>query len=155
MVRNTNKIKKVMAIASGGGHWQQMTEIAPSFQDAETLFITTMPGLAERAGFSRYAVVPDFNLRTPARMAGAFFPILRQIWEFRPDVVISTGAAPGLMAIALGRAAGARTIWVDSIANAEQLSLSGKIAKKLAHVCFSQWEHVAVTQNIRYAGSVL
>jgi len=37
-------------------------------------------------------------------------------------VIVSTGAAPGYFAIVLGRLFGARTIWIDSMANIENLS---------------------------------
>lgn len=50
----------------------------------------------------------------------------------RPDIVISTGAAPGFFALLFGKLLGARTIWIDSIANAEQLSVSGQKVKLFA-----------------------
>ncbi len=33
----------------------------------------------------------------------------------RPDIVITTGAAPGYFCLRLGKLLGARTIWIDSI----------------------------------------
>ena len=53
--------------------------------------------------------------------------------KFRPNLVISTGAAPGVIGVVLGRLFLAKTIWVDSIANAEELSLGGKISVKIAN----------------------
>jgi UDP-N-acetylglucosamine:LPS N-acetylglucosamine transferase len=73
----------------------------------------------------------------------------------RPDVVISTGAAPGLFGILFGRLVGARTIWIDSIANAEKLSLSGRIASRIAHIALTQWPHLAATRRPSYRGSIL
>ena len=75
--------------------------------------------------------------------------------RFKPDVVISTGALPGVIAIAVGRAMGSRTIWVDSVANAEEMSMSGNLARRFAHLWMTQWEHVAAANGAEYAGSVL
>ena len=73
----------------------------------------------------------------------------------RPDVVLSTGAAPGFFAILFGKLLGARTIWVDSIANAEQLSLSGKKAGRFADLWLTQWPHLAQPGGPLYKGSVI
>ena len=49
------------------------------------------------------------------------------------------GAAPGFFAISLARLVGARSVWVDSIANAEELSLSGQKATRVATLTLTQW----------------
>jgi UDP-N-acetylglucosamine:LPS N-acetylglucosamine transferase len=73
----------------------------------------------------------------------------------RPDVIISTGAAPGILGIFFGRLIGAQTIWIDSIANAEELSLSGRIALRVAHKALTQWPHLAKAEGPEYHGSIL
>ena len=50
----------------------------------------------------------------------------------RPHVIVTTGAAPGYIAIRLGRILGARTVFLDSMANAEKLSLSAHLAERHA-----------------------
>lgn len=72
----------------------------------------------------------------------------------RPDVVVTTGAAPGYLAIRLGKLLGARTIWIDSVANADELSMSGRRALQQADVCITQWEHLADRDGPHYYGSV-
>jgi hypothetical protein len=69
--------------------------------------------------------------------------------------VVTTGAAPGYWAIRFGKLIGARTIWIDSIANAEELSMSGRLASKVADVCLTQWPHLDGEHGAQYAGSVL
>lgn len=147
--------RRILAVASGGGHWQQLQLLRPAFDGQEVFFLTTLPGLPEQFDAQPAAIIPDCNrdeklaiLRCTAALAG-------RIARFRPHVVISTGALPGVLALALGRAAGARTIWVDSVANAEEMSMSGKLAKRFAHLWMSQWEHVAAEAGAEYAGAVL
>ena len=73
----------------------------------------------------------------------------------RPNVIISTGAAPGLIAILLGRLMFVRTLWIDSIANGDELSMSGRIARRLAHQTLSQWQTVAKASRVGYWGQLL
>jgi hypothetical protein len=75
--------------------------------------------------------------------------------KVRPDVIITTGASVGLFALFLGGKLGAKTIWVDSIANCDTLSLSGIKAKKYADLYLTQWEHLADDDGPSFAGSVI
>ena len=71
-----------------------------------------------------------------------------------PGVVVSTGAAPGYLAIRFARMLGARTVWIDSIANVEELSMSGRDGQRDADLCLTQWPHLA-GGPVRYLGAVL
>ena len=75
--------------------------------------------------------------------------------RFRPDVVITTGAAPGYLAVRIARILGARTLFNDSIANAEQLSMSAQLAIRSADVTLTQWSHLADERGPRFEGAVL
>lgn len=86
------------------------------------------------------------------RSAFAIFRLLRRL---RPDVVVSTGAAPGFFAIRLGKLFRIRTIWIDRIANVEVLSLSGQKAGRYADLWLTQWEHLARSEGPQYFGNVL
>jgi len=44
---------------------------------------------------------------------------------------------------------------VDSIANAERLSLSGHMACRHANLMLTQWPHLASSEGPEYQGSVL
>ncbi len=49
----------------------------------------------------------------------------------------------------------ARTVWIDSIANIERLSLSGARARPVADVWLTQWAHLARPDGPEYWGAVL
>ncbi|PWR01976.1 UDP-N-acetylglucosamine--LPS N-acetylglucosamine transferase [Meridianimarinicoccus roseus] len=149
------KRKKILAIASGGGHWQQLMSMRQAFDDQDVLFVTTLAGLPEQYDAHPSRIVPDCNRNEKIAMVRNGIAMVGVMLRFRPQVVISTGALPGVIALALGRAVGARTIWVDSVANSEEMSMSGKLARRFAHLWLSQWEHVASTCGAEYAGSVL
>ena len=77
------------------------------------------------------------------------------VFRERPDVVVTTGAAVGYFAIVFGRLAGSRTIWIDSIANADEMSLSGQKASRFAQVVLTQWPELEKPDGPKYWGSVL
>jgi hypothetical protein len=73
----------------------------------------------------------------------------------RPHAIVTTGSAPMLAFVLLGRLMGAKSLWIDSIAQSEELSGSGKAAKTLATQTVSQWPQVARTEGLDCWGSVL
>lgn len=147
--------KRIIAIASGGGHWQQLMLMRDAFDGADVLYLTTLEGLPEQFGAEPAKIIPDCNRNEKWAMIRSALSLSGIIIKYQPHVVISTGALPGVMALALGRLIGAKTIWVDSVANAEEMSMSGKLARRVAHLWLSQWEHVANEEGAEYAGAVL
>jgi UDP-N-acetylglucosamine:LPS N-acetylglucosamine transferase len=147
--------KRVLAIASGGGHWQQLMRLRPAFERQHAVYVTTVAAYAADVPGSDLFVVTDANRDRPLKLIQAAFEVLFRVMKVRPDVVISTGAAPGLFGIIFGRLVGARTIWVDSIANAETVSLSGRIAVKFATLALTQWSHLAQADGPQHHGSIL
>lgn len=70
-------------------------------------------------------------------------------------MVLSTGAAPGYIAVRLGKLIGAKTIWIDSIANVEHLSMAGELAGQHADLWLTQWPHLAKADGPHFHGAVL
>lgn len=147
--------QRVLAIASGGGHWIQLKRMLPAFDGHDVAYLTTLVSARREVAPSRCYLVRDANRNTKlALLAMAVKVALVVAWE-RPNVVISTGAAPGFVALRIGKLMGARTIWVDSMANAEQLSLSGQRIGRHADLWLTQWPHLARENGPFYAGEVL
>lgn len=147
--------RRVLAVASAGGHWQQLMEIRPAFAGHTVQYVTTLDGLPAQFEAHPATIVRDCNRDAPLAVLVCLAQLVICVLRTRPHVVISTGALPGVIALALGRLVGARTIWVDSVANAETMSMSGKLARRFAHLWLSQWEHVATQAGATYLGRVL
>lgn len=155
MFRTTAKRPVVLAVSSGGGHWVQMQRLTPAFAGAEVHYATTDATAADQIGEARLHVYPDANKDTPLRLLAC---VARMAWivaKVRPDVVISTGAAGGFLAIKLARILGARTMFVDSIANAAALSISARLSVGVADRVLSQWPQVAALTGTEYRGAVI
>lgn len=146
---------KVLAVASRGGHWIQLLRLRPAFEGGDVLFVTTVPEYEAMVDGARFRVVTEANRSQLFRLGILALQILWiLLWE-RPTAVVTTGAAPGYLAVRFGKWFGARTLWIDSIANAEELSLSGRLASKHADAVLTQWEHLTAPGVAEFRGAVI
>ena len=145
---------KVLAVASGGGHWIQLLRVLPAFADAELICASVHADCAEDVPGSRLHVVTDANQWEKLRTLRLALEMLVIVLRERPQVVVSTGAAPGFFALLFGRLLGARTIWLDSLANVDRVSLSGRMVRPFAGLWLTQWPELARPEGPEYAGSV-
>jgi UDP-N-acetylglucosamine:LPS N-acetylglucosamine transferase len=154
-VKQPQKRTKVLAVASSGGHWVQLRRVVPAFADSEIVYVTVLESYRSQVPESRFYAVNDATRWNKLALLRLAFRLAWIIGKERPSVVISTGAAPGYFAILLGRWFGARTIWIDSMANIEDLSMSGARAGRFADLWLTQWPHLAKAEGPYYGGSVL
>lgn len=145
----------MLAVASGGGHWEQLMMLRPTLERYDIHFATTDAGIAVQHGIEGTHILPDCNQNKPARSVLCAMVAMRVVLRVWPDTVISTGAAPGFFCILAGRLVGARTLWIDSVANGERLSMCGRLSQYFAHECLTQWEHLAGESQPSYRGAVL
>lgn len=153
---NQDKPKRVFAVASSGGHWIQLLRLRPAFEGQEIIYVTVDKDYQRDVPDQKLCVVQDANMWNKFRLLVQMVQVLLLVLRYRPDVVLSTGAAPGYFAIRFGKWVGARTAWIDSIANSDELSMSGRHVRKHADLWLTQWEHLANSNDGPvYAGSVL
>jgi UDP-N-acetylglucosamine:LPS N-acetylglucosamine transferase len=146
---------KILAISSGGGHWIELLRLRPAFEDADVVYVTVQREYCDDVPGCVFRVINDATRWNKVAVLVMAARVLLILLRERPDVVITTGAAPGYFALRFGRWLKARTVWLDSIANAEELSMSGRIAGRFADLWLTQWEHLAVEGGPEYAGAVL
>lgn len=147
--------KRLLAISSGGGHWVQMLRLKAAFAGCAVTYASVRDEYALDVPFVSFVKVPDATRWDRIKFLKMVVAVAFLIIRIRPDVVLTTGAAPGFVAIRIARFIGAKTIWVDSIANVDEMSLSGKKAKRYADLWLTQWEHLAVPDGPIYRGTVL
>ena len=147
--------KKVLAVASGGGHWIQLMRLTPAFIDCDVVFVGVSNSYRSHVANHKFYLVSDATRWNKIGLVRMAVRLAWINWKERPDVVISTGAAPGYFAIFLGKLFGARTLWVDSIANVERLSMSGAMAGRHADLWLTQWPSLERPQGPYFRGSVL
>lgn len=148
------KTRKILAVASGGGHWIQLLRLRKAFNGCKVVYVSTHMGYEQMVDDSRFYKVSDGNRWSKIKLLKMAFELRKIIRKEKPDVIITTGAAPGLFALLWGRLSGCRTVWIDSIANVEIISLSGRIVKAFAHFHLTQWENLA-NKKSAFKGNVL
>ncbi len=155
-IRGKDKNMKILAISSAGGHWVQLQRLRLAWQGNQAVYVTT------KAEYQKDVLKDALDRSQPnhvfytieaatrwqkIKLLKQVFSIFRIYLRERPDVVISTGAAPGYFALRIGKLLGAKTIWVESIANADELSLSGQKVGTYADLWLTQWEHLAAESS--------
>jgi len=149
------KSNRVLAIASGGGHWVQLLRLRSAFKGHQVSYVTTIQGYQDELGDAKCYVVKDASRWDKMGLVVMLLQILWILIRVRPHVIITTGAAPGVFALRIGKLFGARTIWLDSIANAEELSMSGELAGPHADLWLTQWPKLERKDGPQYRGRVL
>lgn len=148
-------MKKILAVASGGGHWTQLMRLRKVFEGHDVTFVGVKEIYRSDVDGHRFYAVPDVSRLHKWSVLISLGKLAFILMKERPKVVITTGSAPGMLALRLGKLFGARTVWIDSIANVEEMSMSGKKAKKAADLWLTQWPHLADNDGPDFLGSVL
>lgn len=146
--------KRILAIASGGGHFVQLLRLRPAWDGHAVTYATVHAASASEVAPARLLVFRDVSRADWWRLPLTLFDIIAILVRVRPQVIVTTGALPGLLALALVRPFGVRTLWVDSIANSEVLSGSGGQAGRVATQVVTQWPQLA-EPGVEHWGSVL
>lgn len=146
---------KILAVASGGGHWVQLLRCLPAFDRCQLVFVTVNSVYRSQVPSHPFYAITDATRWNKFRLLFMALQLLYIFLKERPDTVISTGAAPGYVALRIGRLLGAKTIWIDSIANVEKLSLSGQRIGPHTDLWLTQWPHLARQHGPYFKGAVL
>lgn len=150
-----DKKKIILAVASAGGHWIQLLRLKPAFADHVVIYASTnKSNHVDVEGSSFYCFV-DANRKTWWNFFTMVFQAFRIIYRTRPSIIVTTGAAPGLMLLIVGRFFRTKNIWLDSIANVEKLSTSGRFARYFSDLYLTQWPDLAQPDGPSFNGSVL
>ncbi|MCK5872035.1 MAG: UDP-N-acetylglucosamine--LPS N-acetylglucosamine transferase [Methylococcales bacterium] len=149
------KQKKVLFISSSGGHWIQMLRLRASFVNFDEYYISTDKNYGESLSSGQFYAVRDASRWDKFGLVLQAMRILFLLIKIRPDVVLSTGAAPGFFALLFAKKMRIKTIWVDSLANVDKMSLSGLKVRPYADLWLTQWAHLAASKGPYFYGAVL
>jgi UDP-N-acetylglucosamine:LPS N-acetylglucosamine transferase len=147
--------QRVLAVSSGGGHWVQLLRVRSAFDGCDVAFVSVSRQYEPQVRPSRFYAVRDATRWDKFGLLVQAFQLATILIRERPDVVISTGAAPGYFAIRLAKLLSKRTVWIDSIANVEKLSMTGELVGRYADLWLTQWLHLARPQGPYFMGAVL
>lgn len=132
---------RVLLVGSSGGHLAQLAALRSWWQDRERRWVTfrTPDAVSSLAG---EAVVWAFHPTTRhvgnlIRNTGLAVRVMR---AYRPDVVVSTGAAVAFPFFLLAKLTGVPTVYIEVYDRIDTPTLTGRLCRPLSDRFCVQWE---------------
>jgi UDP-N-acetylglucosamine:LPS N-acetylglucosamine transferase len=161
MKARLGKHLKLVAGASTGGHVNELLILLEAaravWPQMPVAYITTMQiGVKSFASFGvPVYVLGEADRTKPLQSLMVFWRAFCTALVLRPDVVVTTGSMPLALFSLWAWLFGARIVWIDSVAQVERMSVSGRLAKRFASLCLVQWPEVSEKQSgVEYAGEL-
>ena len=139
--------KKVLFIASAGGHLSELLSLKPMMKDYDSFLMTEKTKSSEaltgeyqkRLGFLIYGTMAH-PFSYPFKLLGNCFISLYYYLKFRPQVIITTGVQSAGPMCCIGKIMGSKIIYIESFANIETKTASGSIIYHLADHFVILWK---------------
>lgn len=133
-----------------------MMALKPAWEDLECRWVTL------RAADSTYLLKPESVVFAHGPTVRNIPNLFRNLWlawktirEYRPNVILSTGAALAVPFFLVGRLRGVRLVYVVSFTRVQRPDLTGRLVYPLADAFFIQWPYSSRRKRMTYAGSVV
>ena len=140
-------MKKVMFISSTGGHLSELLQLKSLFNEYDYCLVTektkSTETLAQKyAGKTHYLVYGTKSHLFSYLFKFAFniFKSLFLMIKIRPDVVVTTGTHTAVPMCYLAKLFGKKVIFIETFANRETGTESGKMVYPIADVFIVQWK---------------
>lgn len=132
---------RVLLVCSNGGHLAQLSKLKPWWSRHERLWVTFEKADAQAMLASentRWAHFPTTrNLPNALRNMRLARRVLA---EYRPDVIISSGAGVAVPFFVLGRLAGITTVYLEVFDRIDSATLTGRMCAPLSDLFCLQWD---------------
>ncbi len=132
---------RALLVCSSGGHLLLLHQLQPWWEQQERLWVT-------------FRKLDSESLLAGEQVAWAYHPVTRNVgnflrnlklaWrvvrEYRPNVVVSTGAGVALPIFVVARMFKVKTVYVEAYERIESRSLTGRLCYPLSDLFLLQWE---------------
>lgn len=151
-------MKKICFISSSGGHFEQLMMLKPIMDKYESFIVTERTDYLAFEGEARIYYLEQVNRNEKTFIYRMIKNTLRTITIFfkeKPDIVISTGVLSTIPMCLLSKLFRKRLVYLESFANINEPTLTGKFLYKFADRFYVQWEEMLkVYPNAIYKGVV-
>lgn len=144
------KKKKVMFIASTGGHLNELLQLSPCFKNYNYTLITERTksnmGLRKKHPKRVHYIIPGTYTTFKAKLLYPFILLLNcfislfYMIRFMPSVVVTTGAHNAGPMCCLAKLFRKKVIFIETFANSSSPTKAGKLVYKFADHFIVQWE---------------
>ncbi len=142
-------MKRVMFISSAGGHLSEMLQLNSLFDKYDYQIITekTKSTLYLKDKYKNkvdylFYGTKDHMLVYPFKLLANCFKSLYYYFKYMPKVIITTGAHTAGPMCCIGKIFGSKIIFIESFANIETKTITGKLIYKFADMFIVQWEEM-------------
>ncbi len=134
---------KTCLVCSSGGHLDHLYAIKPLWENTDHFWAT-------------FAKEDSLSLLKDEKIYPVYFPSNRSIKALiintvravkilrkeRPDLIISSGAAPAVPFFYIGKMMGAKTVFIEAFDRFNKGSMTGKLCYRVSDVFIVQWEEM-------------
>ena len=137
---------KLLFISSTGGHLSELQKLSPLFTKYEYTLVTerTKTNRSLKNKYKHHLHYLAYG--TKDHPLTYFFVVIYNIIKslilyfiIRPDYIITTGAHTAVAMCYIGKLFGSRIIYIETFANIETKTLTGKLVYKIADKFIVQW----------------
>ena len=134
---------KICFVGSSGGHLTHLYMLKPFWQDKERFWVTFDKEDARSLlkGETIYPAYYPSNRSIRALLSNTVRAI-KILRRERPDLIISSGAAPAIPFFYVGKLLGMKTIYIEVFDRIDKTTMSGKICYPVSDRFIVQWEEM-------------
>lgn len=151
-----------MFIASTGGHLVELMQLKPLFKEYDYHIVTekTKTNLELKKEYGKklsYVIygTKDHKFTYIFKLLINCFIELFTFIRFRPKYIVTTGAHIAGPMCCIGKLFGCKIIFIETFANINTKTITGKLVYKFADLFLVQWEDMLeLYPNAKYWGSV-
>ena len=139
--------KKVLFISSTGGHLDELMQLSPMFKKYDYHIITEYTKTTKNLRNKYKDKIDYLVFGSKAHLFQYFFKFtynsfksLYLFFKIKPDVVVTTGAHTAVVMCYIAKIFRKKVIFIETFANINSKTLSGRMVYKIADLFLVQWE---------------
>ncbi len=139
-------MKKVLFIASTGGHLSELLQLKSCFNNYDYYLITEKTN-STKSLTNQYSNVDYLVFGTKDHIVSYIFKFgwnslksLYLYFKIRPQYIITTGTHTAVPICYIGKIFGSKIIFIETFANSESKTLAGKMLYPISNLFIVQWE---------------
>ena len=156
------KKKKVLFISSTGGHFNELQQLKPLFEKYDYHIITEKDnstiGAKEKYG-DKISYLPYETRKKIFRYIFVYFYLcLKTIYlyfKIKPQYIVTTGTHTAGPMCYLGKLFGSKIIYIETFANRNRKTATGRLIYPIADLFIVQWEEMLkIYPKAVYGGAI-
>ena len=139
-------MKKVMFISSTGGHLNELMQLKPLFENYDYCLVTekTKSNISLKNKFPKVSFLvygtKDHLFSYLFKFTYNCFKSLVLFIKYRPKYIVTTGTHTAVPMCYIGKLFRSKIIFIETFANSETKTLTGKLIYPIADKFIVQWE---------------